>query len=529
MASSEDLLHQLQVHQIELTMQNEALCEAQAALEVSRNRYLDLYEFAPVGYLTLNEHGLIDDINLTGSRLLNQERHKLLHMPFVQYVAPADQHSWYSFFRLAMQNGDSLTVEVELNRNDGIHLFVSLKCVTIRVGDVVKGLRLTLSNVTDLKKALSDLKIREDRLQLAKAASDLGLFDHDLVGGEHLVDERLREIWGFGLSEPVGLQQIMDSVHPEDRNAVQVAVDHAFSPLGSGRYVAQYRVIHRIYGTIRHVLANGQVFFHFRRPVRFVGTVKDISAQIQLEAEAQEQNHALELLAHQQIALQTAAAIAHDINQPLVSISAYSEAALRMLGDDARDPQKLKRALEGAVEQAQRAGRSLHELLEFLHQGEVVTEVLDLNQVVQDAIGLAEVGIYRSFSYVFEPEPDLPPVRINRLQVQKVIGNLLQNACEAMSTVVPLESTIAITIAISVRRMDGIPMAKVSVRDSGPGFGADTARRAFEPFFSTKTHGIGLGLAISRALIEANGGQLWIEPDPEPARGATLHFSVPFA
>jgi PAS domain S-box-containing protein len=517
------LLHELQVHQIELKMQNEALREAQVALEESRDRYLNLYEFAPVGYLTLNVHGLIEDINLTGTKLLNRERNRLLKTRFAQYVVPADQSGWQRFFRQALRNGDELTGEVELKRNGDDRLVVTLKCAAILTDGVVTAIRITLSNITALKHALTDLQVREDRLQLAKAASDLGLFDDDLVSGKHIFDQRLREIWGFGVSEPVSFQHILEGVHPDDRKAAQACLEQALNPRGKGNCVAQFRVIHRRDGTLHHVAANGQVFFKNGRAARFVGTVKDVSERVRLEAELQERRNAMELLVHQQIATQTAAAIAHDINQPLVAISAYSEAALQMLRGGVTQPHKLMRALEGAAQQAQRAGRSLHELLDFLHHGEAVTEALDLNQVVAEAIRLADLGSRGAIDLVFEPRLDLPAVQINRLQIQKVIVNLLQNSCDAMRTA----SAPPHAISITASPMAAAPMVQVSVQDSGPGFTLDSAKHALEPFFTTKTHGIGLGLAISQALIEANGGQLWIEP-PSGA-GATLHFSLPFA
>jgi len=525
--SAETLLHELQVHQIELKMQNEALREAQVALEETRDRYVDLYEFAPVGYLSLSVHGLIEEINLTGAKLLNRERQRLLDTRFAHYVMDADQAAWHHFFRQALLNGDDLTGEVELKRNGAEHLVVSLKSVAIKTQGEVTGLRLTLSDITTLKQALIDLGLREDRLQLAKAAADLGVFDEDYANGVHMVDERLRQIWGFGPIEPISLDQLIAGVHPDDRQNMQGALGRALNPHGNGKYTVQFRVVNRSDHTLRHVLANGQAYFSDGRANRIVGTVKDISGQIELEAQVQAQRQAVESMGHQQIALQTAAAIAHEINQPLVSISAYSEAALQMLDDGTRQPQKFRRALQGAVEQSQRAGRSLHELLDFLHQGEAVTEALDLNQIVQEAIDLAQGGICRLFPIVFQPVPELPPVKINRLQVEKVIVNLLQNACEAMSALV--QTGQAVGIRVTAHAMDSIPMAQVSVYDSGPGFAPETAQRVFEPFFTTKTHGTGLGLAISRALIEANGGQLWLDQNPAPGGGAIFHFSLPFA
>ncbi len=522
---ADPLLHELQVHQIELEMQNEALHEAQAILEESRDRYLDLYDLAPIGYLTLSVGGMIEEINLSGAQLLHDSRQTLLHKRFAHYVAPSDQRAWQIFWQQVLQGRDVQHGEIDLKGRDGAVTTVRIRCAAIQTTCGLLGVRLSLSDITDLKQAMAELQNREDRLQLAKAASGLGLFDDHLTTGQHLVDERLREIWGFSPTEPVSFQQMLAGVHPDDRAGMQAALARAVNPHGNGSFLVQYRVVNRTSHAVHHVSATGRVYFRGSSAVRIIGTVKDITEHVQLEGEVRARRHAMEMLAHQQIASQTAAAIAHEINQPLISVSAYSEAALHMLREGVQQPQKLARALEGAVQQAQRAGRALHELLDFLHKGETATEALDLNQVVSEAVALAEEGSCCAYPLVLEQEPDLPPVQINRLQIQKVVVNLLQNACEAMrSAGLPKE---AIRIQVTVRHMADIPMAQVSVVDSGPGFSAEASKRAFDPFFTTKTNGIGLGLAISRALIEANGGQLWVDPAPGP--GAALHFSLPFA
>ncbi|GEM_PF-390825 len=378
-------------------------------------------------------------------------------------------------------------------------------------------------DVTELKRTMAELRLSEDRLRLAKTAAKLGIFDRDVVTGRYDWDDQARELWGVGPDEAVSFATFMAGVHPDDRVATQAALDRALDPGGSGEYCAEYRVVSRADGSVRHVAAVGQAFFEGGRAVRIVGTLKDVSVQKRLEKELQERRSEMECLIRQQVAAQTAAAIAHELNQPLVAVSAYSEAALRMLRGGVKNPEKLERALEGAMQQAQCAGQTLHELLDFLHQGEVTAEAVDLNDVVREALAIAVESGYGGFQPVVELERDLQPVMANRLQLQKVLVNLLHNGVEAMRDAdVPMAA-----ITITVRTLAGNSMAQVTVQDSGPGLDADTAHRIFEPFFTTKPHGIGLGLAISRALIEAHGGQLWVEP--EAGWGATFHFTLPFA
>ena len=182
------------------------------------------------------------------------------------------------------------------------------------------------------------------------------------------------------------------------------------------------------------------------------------------------------------------------------------------------------RALEGAVNQVQRAGQTLHELLTFLHQGETTLEPIVLNDAVQETLAVAAESGYGEFHAVVELERDQPPVLANHLQVKKVLLNLLYNGIEAMRAAGM--ASAAITIAVRTRTVAGGDMAQVTVQDSGPGLDAKMAQRIFEPLFTTKPTGMGLGLAISRALIEAHGGELWL--DPESSSGATFHFTLPF-
>lgn len=516
-------LRELQAHQIELEVQNAALRQDQLALEESRDRYRDLYEFAPVGYLTLSADGFIEDINLTGASLLDEDRQKLRRQDFARYLAGKDRRKWRQTARRLMQRGDSSTVEIGLRRRDGSIVHVSMECRVSSGPDLVRFLRATLTDITELKQALAALQMREDRLQLVKAVTAVGSFDYDFVSEDHQVDERLREIFGFEPADPITLEQFMACLHPDDRADVQARTDRALNSWGSGSYSAQYRLVNRRDGSIRHVVSNGQVFFRDGQAIRFVGIVRDISAERQLEGEMQARRNAMELLVNQQVASQTAAAFAHELNQPLVSISTYTEAAMRLLRKGSASPEKLLRALEGAQQQALRAGRTLQELLNFLQKGEAVTEALDLRHLIREAIVIAGEGGYGQFQPVLEIEPGLPTVLANSLQVQKVLVNLLHNSLEAMHTA----GVTSRVITISASGMEGLRMTRVAVRDTGPGFDKDSAKRAFEPFFTTKSNGVGLGLPISRALIEANGGQMWVAF--EAGSGGAVHFSLPFA
>jgi PAS domain S-box-containing protein len=383
---------------------------------------------------------------------------------------------------------------------------------------------VTIYEADRRKQAEESFKTSEERLQLAKEAAGLAVFDFDSNQNVLHWDEKMRELWGAESEEStIPYKRFITAIHPDDRAARQASLETAINPKGNGEYRAEYRVINPATQAERWVSSVGRMHFEDGVATRLVGVARDITEQKLLERKLQEQRAETESISQQMVAAHTASAIAHELNQPLAAISAYSEVALHALQAGGHYPDNLKRALEGCVAQAQRAGGSLHELLAFLQKGDLVTERFNLNEAVKEALTIARGSGYVEFHPVLQLEEKMPAVLGNRIQVQKILVNLLRNAVEAMRGA-GLKSS-AITVQVSTNAAAN--MAHVSVQDQGPGLDAETTKRIFEPFFTTKTSGIGMGLAISRALTEANGGQLWL--DQNTAIGASFHFTLPFA
>lgn len=258
-------------------------------------------------------------------------------------------------------------------------------------------------------------------------------------------------------------------------------------------------------------------------PEYFISVIEDISERKSTEAALHALYAEMEQLNHFQIANQTAAAFAHELNQPLNAVASYSEAALRLLRAGNPRPDRLSHAIESSAQQAQRAGRVVREFLDFMNQNEIPTEPMNLNDIVRKVLARVEADGFNTASFHVDLDPQLGPVRGNRLQVEKVLINLIENSIEAMQDTGVSNQSIAVT----VRTTADEAMAQVTVTDSGPGIDKETLHRIFDPFFSTKPKGLGMGLAISRAIIESHGGQLWV--DSQPGAGASFHFTLPFA
>lgn len=231
-------------------------------------------------------------------------------------------------------------------------------------------------------------------------------------------------------------------------------------------------------------------------------------------------------LIEQQVAIQTISAFAHDLNQPLLAISAYSEAALRTLRRGVTDAGKLSRMIEGSHIQALRAGAMMHQMSAQLAralEARVDNEPFDVNAVITEVVKhfcQQQVGVAVPALCL---RPDTPLVAGSRARTSRILENLLVNAHQVSQKAGTTNP--AMPVVISSRSVDGY--AEVSVRDFGPGVPAGQAERIFSPFFTTKEFGLGLGLSISRALAESQGGRLELGPDP--GDGAEFLLTIPIA
>lgn len=356
---------------------------------------------------------------------------------------------------------------------------------------------------------------------LLEAAAD-ALLLVDNGGAVVLSNAAARQILGYKKDEITGLliEQLMPARYRENhsRHRQEFSKKPVQRPMGKGsELVALCRDGRElpVEISLSPLLTAGHAYT--------LVNLHDVTERKENEQKLVTQRALMESLFKRQVAVQTASAIAHELNQPLAAISAYGEVALHALESGDFDSTALHAAIEGCVKQAQRAGQALHELLEFLQQGELVKEPIDINELIQETLTIVQNDGYGGFHPKLQLQQGLPPVLGNRIQVQKVLANLLRNGVEAMREVgVP---TAAITIKVQTLAEKSVVL--VTIQDNGPGLNAEMAQRIFDPFFTTKPSGIGMGLAISRALIEANGGQLWVDPEDKP--GATFHFTLPLA
>jgi len=219
-----------------------------------------------------------------------------------------------------------------------------------------------------------------------------------------------------------------------------------------------------------------------------------------------------------------AASIAHEINQPLAAIGADANACLHWLAADRPDLDSVREALTAIVKDGHRAGAVITRIRTLLARSSVAHGPCDLTGVIRDVLPLVgpEIGRHGILLQT-SLAPDLPQVMGDGIQLQQVLLNLLLNAAEAVREVPPQRRRLVVSSTVEDR--DDGPWAVVAVEDAGVGFGEDEAARLFEAFYTTKPGGLGMGLSISRSIMDAHGGRLWATANA--GHGATFHFALP--
>lgn len=257
-------------------------------------------------------------------------------------------------------------------------------------------------------------------------------------------------------------------------------------------------------------------------PAHFVGIIRDISGRKRAEQETRELQERLARVGRFSTMGEMAAGLAHEINQPLAAINTYAQTAERLLEkDEACDIEDLRHICRQVSEQAHRAGEVIRRLRGFLRQQTSERGRLDCNALVGEILALAELDARdRDVPLCTALAENLPPVRGNAVEIQQVMLNLIRNAVDAMAD--QPDRSGGVVIATEVRGEGGVT---VTVTDHGPGVAPEIARQIFHPFVTSKHNGLGVGLSISRTIVQSHGGKLAYAPNP--AGGAIFSFHLP--
>lgn len=372
-----------------------------------------------------------------------------------------------------------------------------------------------------LVRARSEIALRESekRLALAVTAGDLGLWLWNLEGNALWATERAREMFGFAPEGELTYELFYSRVHPEDRPAVDAAIAGALS--GRGSYEAEYRIC-LADGADRWIAARGEIAFEDGdRPVSMTGIVSDITERRRSAMELFRHRQELAHISRVSVLGELSASLAHELNQPLTAILSNAQAGSRFLADSAPNVAGVREVLEDIAQETRRAGEVIRQMRKLVKKNDLQFELLDLNKIIDEVVRLLRSDmVIRKVQIVLDFQTGLRPVLGDAVQLQQVLLNLGLNAFDAMKDVPRSEGAVYVRT-----RHANAGAAQIEVRDLGTGIHPERLAKIFEPFQTTKPEGLGLGLSISRSIVEAHGGRIWVENNPD--RGATFRFTIP--
>jgi len=365
------------------------------------------------------------------------------------------------------------------------------------------------------------LRVSEETLALGERVSQTGSWRLDLKRNVCRCSEELSHILDIaGDRLTVAREAFIASAHPDDRERFRRTLDQniaAREPLE-----LEYRIVRKD-GTTRHVVALGKPIHHATGEIEYVGTVTDITARRQAEDAARNAQADVARVTRATTVGQLTASIAHEINQPLLSIVSHAGASLRWLD---REPPELAQVRDGLVAiaaEGQRAGDMIHSLQALTRNTPRAFVALDMHETIRHILQIARSELTRrDVTLELDLGAQHSHVHGDVVQLQQVLLNLVLNAIDAMAPVRDRTRILRLTTTVAAEET-----LQVCVEDNGQGLAADAAGRMFEPFYTTKANGMGMGLAICRSIVETHRGT--ILATPRLPFGALFMFKLPLA
>jgi len=361
----------------------------------------------------------------------------------------------------------------------------------------------------------------ERQAAMAAETGAVGFWAWDLARDEIWLSEQARRACGFGMAERVDLGRLLDTIHVDDRERLRLELDKCVR--NGGRLDIDFRD-RRPDGTTRWIAARGRFEAEGKRSTRrMLGVAVDITKLKLAELEIAQQRNQLAHLSRVTTLGELLGSLAHELSQPLTAILHNAQAAQRFLIKNDYDRREIVGILAEIIEQDRRAAEVIRRLRALLTRGEVSFQQFDVSDIVADALKVLHAELVaRGVEVSTTLASDLPPVDCDRVQIEQVLLNLITNGCDAMDAVDRPRRQIVVSTELGD---DGA--VRLSVRDRGVGIPEGLQDRVFQPFFTTKPSGMGLGLAVCRTIITAHGGRLWAESNVDG--GATFCVALPVA
>jgi PAS domain S-box-containing protein len=492
---------------------------AERELEASERNLRLTIDTIPALAWSARVDGTADFLNQHYLDYVGRSLEELRDWQWIDFVHPDDLPSLSAAWSNFLSSGMGGEAEARIRRHDGAFRWFLFRADPLRDegGNIVKWYGVN-TDIEDRKQAEAALKRSETFLAEGQRISATGSFSWRLDSDELTFSDELCRIFAFDPGDVVTFDHIRDRVHPEDQALLAAKMADIRSGLDNPEYEIRLCMADE---SIKYVRVFGRIVRHQDGRLECLGAVQDVTqrklAEDGLHKVRSELAHVTRVLSFGALT----ASIAHEINQPLAGIITNASTSLRML---AADPPNIDGARETArrtIRDGNRATEIVSRLRKLYSKETERADRVDLNDAAAEVVALASGDLQRNRVTVrTDFAGDLPAIAADRVQLQQVILNMLTNAADAMSGVRDRERVVTIRTAC-----DGAEGIVLSVHDVGVGIDARAAEELFQPFYTTKASGMGIGLSVSRSIIESHGGRLWAAPNVDG--GATFSFSIP--
>jgi PAS domain S-box-containing protein len=494
------------------------LRRAEQELRASEQRFRTFADYAADAFFLFDDQANVLDVNREACESLGYSREELIGKQPTDFDTDLN---WVIIesLRQRMLGGERVTFETRHTRKDGTSFPVE-----IRAGQFEQGGRRFLSlarDITERKRAEEALRRSEAYLAEAQRLSHTGTSVCSARGNLYWSEECYR-IWELDPVQGIpDADTVLQCVHPDDRDRVREETQKALQE--KGERSVDFRIVGHD-GRIKHIQSNSCPLLTAHGEIdEIVITHVDVTERKRALAQTERLLQLESDLAHLNrvsIMSELTASLAHDILHPIATARNNARAGMRWLEMTPPCLGEVKEALGCVVRDADRAREIVGRIRDHIKKSSPSYELFDLNEAINEVIVMVRNAIDRNQVSVRTRLMEHASVRGDRVQLQQVILNLILNAVEAMSSVEVGARELSLSSEPSAT--DGV---RVVVRDSGTGVSPEHLDRIFEPFYTTKTSGIGMGLSICRSIIDAHGGRLWTEPNRP--RGAAFQFTLP--
>jgi predicted ATPase/signal transduction histidine kinase len=420
------------------------------------------------------------------------------------------QHHARSILCLPLINLAKLIGVLYLENNLTPHVFTSARIAVLKL--LASRATISLENA----RLYEDARQMEAYLKAAQTLSHTGSFGWRPATGEIVWSEETYQIMEYDPGTKPTLELVFQRIHPEDTVLVQQAIDRA--TLHGTDLDFEHRLL-LPNGAVKSVYILAHAVRDESRNIEYVGAIMDITARKQAEDALRETHAELAHVTRVATLGEMTASIAHEVNQPLAGVVTSASACLRWI--EANKLEEARRSASRAMAEGHRASEIIGRIRALAKKAPPQKDWLDVSETIHEVIALARSEIQRNgVTLETELSDDVPLILADRVQLQQVILNLMMNAIEAMSGVGQGPRELLVRSG-----SDESKHVVISVQDSGPGLEPKSLEHLFDAFYTTKPHGLGMGLAISRSIIDAHGGRLWATANPE--KGATFQFTLP--